>query len=98
MIENSGFNLMKINEPGSLRYIGELPSGLPPHRLPIAGKSYEAILSAMNYPGAPTETNYHGYEIQGVDTRNAFVAHGGDWVYYLFVRPKYTSYRRLATR
>lgn len=83
------FSLIKINEPGSLRFYGELPSGLPPHRLPIAGKSYKTILSNMGY---------QGYRIKGISTRNAFVAYGGGWVYYLFVRPKYTSYRWLATR
>jgi hypothetical protein len=81
------FNFVKINQVGSLRSHGEMPSGIPPHKLPIAGKKHQPILSAMKCKG---------FKIKGISVKNAFVAHGGNWIYYLFVRPKYTLYRKLA--
>ena len=81
------FNLKKIIEPGSLRDIGSRPSGLTPHYLPIAGKSHEAILSAMGC---------EGFAISRISTKNAFVVRVGESTYYLFVRPMDTRYRCVA--
>lgn len=82
------FSIKKTFEPGSLRDIGSRPSGFAPHRLPVAGKSREAILSAMGCKG---------FTISGIAARNAFVVREGTSIYYLFVRPSYRGYKRVAT-
>lgn len=80
-------DLKKHIEPGSLRHKGLLASGLAPTELPIAGKSRESILSAMRCDG---------FAVGRVSPANAFVARAGEAIHYLFVRPEYGGYRRIA--
>ena len=86
-MKNNVINIKKTIEPGSLRDLGARPSGLAPHCLPIAGKSCQAILTAMGC---------EGFAISRISTRNAFVVRKSESIYYLFVRPLYTGYRRVA--
>jgi len=82
-------NLKKHIEPGSLRDIGSRPAGLAPCYLPIAGRSREAILSAMHCKG---------FTIGKFLADNAFVVRENESIYYLFVRPNYGGYRCVAKR
>lgn len=80
-------DLKKHDEPGSLREIASRHWALAPCDLPIAGKSREAILSAMRR---------EGFAVGRISADNAFAVRDGDSIYYLFVRPAYTGYRHVA--
>lgn len=81
-------NLEKIIEPDSLRGIGLRPSGIAPHCLPIAGMSRGAILSTLQC---------ESFTIRRIPAENAFVVSESHSIYYLYVRPKYPGYRRVAS-
>jgi hypothetical protein len=81
--------LPKQIAPDSLRGIGSLPSGLAPPAVPIAGKTREAIISAVGG---------RGFRIGRIWPTNAFVVRNEeDCSLYLFVRPQYSRYRWVAT-
>src|SRR4051812_27231270 len=81
-------DLKKYIDPNSLRGKGSLPSGFNPGQVPIAGKSRDVILSTMGC---------EGFAIAGISVDNAFVVRDGEYIFYLFVRPEYRRYRRVAT-
>jgi hypothetical protein len=81
-------DLKKYIDPDSLRGKGLWPSGFDPGQVPIAGKSRDAILSALGC---------EGFEIGGVSSDNAFVVRSGNSIIYLYARPQYSNYRRVAT-
>jgi len=81
-------DLKKYIDPDSLRGKGLWPSGFDPGQVPIAGKSRDVILSAMEC---------EGFAIGGVSADNAFVVLSRDSTIYLFARPEYSNYRRVAS-
>ncbi|HKE55158.1 MAG TPA: hypothetical protein VKB46_00595 [Pyrinomonadaceae bacterium] len=80
-------DLKKDIKPDSLRGKGLLPSGIAPGNLPIAGRSRESILAAMRC---------EAFAIGRISPENAFVVRHSESVYYLFLRPEYKGYRRVA--
>ena len=80
--------LTKEIHPDSLRGIGLRPSGLQPHQIVVGGVSISAIRAA---------TNGIAYRIGRIDPRNAFTV-DVNGCHFLYVRPSYTGYRKLARR
>lgn len=79
-------DLTKQIHPDSLRGIGLRPSGLQPHKVVVGGLSISAIRAA---------TNGVAYRIGKIDPKNAFTV-DVDGCHFLYVRPSYTGYRKLA--
>lgn len=80
------FNLTKHIELDSLRGIGLRASGLPPHHLVVAGLSIQSIKAA---------TGGIAFKIKRINLKNAFCL-CVDNCHFLYVRPSYSGYRRLA--
>jgi hypothetical protein len=78
-------NLVKIIEKGSLRWIGQNYEGLFPDKTVIAGKSIQSISEAINLPC---------YRFKKINQNNLFIAHDSSMIFYVYVNPKYTSYRK----
>jgi len=81
-------DLKKYIDPNSLRGKGLWPSGFDPGQVPIAGKSRDIILSTMGS---------EGFAIGGISADNAFVVRDCNSIIYLFARPEYSNYRRVAS-
>jgi hypothetical protein len=81
-------SLKKEIEPGSDRWNGLQFTGFTPSQLPIAGTSRQAIVDAMDRKAMA---------IGRINPDNAFVVREQEQA-YLYVRPEYTGYRRLAFR
>lgn len=84
--EVSMIKLEKTIDPASLRGIGQRPSGLPPHLLPISARGLRELLEVM--PGS-------AYCIGRTKITNAIVVLV-ETCAFLYVNPKYKGYRRLA--
>lgn len=82
-------NLEKRIEKGTLKWIGNNFPSVCPLKMVIAGKSIKDISNALNCSS---------YQIGRVNVQNAFIAFNGNSVFYLFVNPRYKSYRKLFER
>lgn len=81
-----GFNIAKINSPGSHRFVGERAPDIEPSKVPIAGINAESIASALNG------------RIERAGTAriaNAFRV-GAGTTSLLYVSTSYAGYRKLA--
>src|SRR5437588_10440562 len=78
--------LEKTIDPTSLRGIGQRPSGLAPHLLPISARGLRELLEVV--PGS-------AYGIGRTKITNALVVLVKTCA-FLYVNPKYNGYRRLA--
>lgn len=82
-------NLTKIIAEDSLRGIGENYNGLTPQQTVIGGNNIFDISDAMHMKC---------YRIGRVSIKNAFVLYDGSDIFYVYVNPNYTGYRKLFLR
>src|SRR6185369_11537941 len=71
----------------SLRGAGSVFTGLGPAQLPIAARTRQALLLT---PGC------EAFRIEGIQVDDVVVLREGTYGYYVFVRPDYTAYRKIA--
>jgi len=81
-------SLKKYILPGSLRYLGKLCPNISPSSIPIAGYTYYEITKKING---------EAYQIGSIKVKNAFIVIKGN-ARFLYVRPKYSTYRKAAER
>jgi hypothetical protein len=78
------FNLVKILQPGELRWIGREFDGLSPQATVIAGNTIKDI---------STVTGFKCFQIGKISPLNAFVAYDQEKIFYVFVNVNYRNYR-----
>ncbi|UOQ50701.1 hypothetical protein [Hymenobacter cellulosivorans] len=78
-------DLEKKFEIGSLRWVGQTYNSFFPDKTVIAGKSLESISEAIGMPC---------YKLGRISQNNVFVAHDSLDIFYVYVNPSYSAYRR----
>lgn len=81
-------SLKKNILPGTFRYLGQRCPNISPSAVPIAGYRYEEITKKINGKA---------YRIGRIKVENAFIVIKGN-ARFLYVRPKYSTYRKVAER
>jgi len=81
-------SLIKHILPGTFRYLGQRCPDISPSAIPIAGYNYKDISEKIGG---------EAYRIGRIRVENAFVVIKGN-ARFLYVRPKYSTYRKVAER